>query len=289
VSESTHNVDDRLDWDLTIRPESGWFDLRLGELWRYRDLIWLFVRRDFVVFYKQTILGPLWYLLQPLLTTIMMTIVFSRLANISTDGVPPFLFYLSGTIAWSYFAQSLTQTSNTFISNASVFGKVYFPRMVVPVATVIIGFAQFGIQLALFLLVYAYYLLTGLAIDPSIWILVLPVALLQMAMLGLGMGMLVSSLTTKYRDLVFLMTFGVQLWMYATPVVYPSSIVPESVRHLYMMNPMASIVELFRFAFLGQGTIAIEYFAYSWISTLCVLFLGVVVFQRVERSFMDTV
>lgn len=289
MNPSTDNAGNRQEWDLTIRPESGWFDLRLPEIWKYRDLIALFVRRDFVVFYKQTILGPLWYLLQPLLTTVMMTIVFSKLAGISTEGVPPFLFYLSGTIAWSYFAQSLSQTSNTFISNAGVFGKVYFPRMVVPIATVIIGFAQFGIQLLLFLSVYTFYLITGSGLEPNLWILALPIALLQMALLGLGTGMLVSSLTTKYRDLVFLMTFGVQLWMYATPVVYPSSIIPEQYLGLYMLNPMASIVELFRYAFLGQGTVSVEYMAYSWISTLIVLILGILIFQKVERSFMDTV
>ena len=276
-------------WDLVIKPKRGWFDLDLKDIWRYRDLIGLFVKRDFVVFYKQTILGPLWYLIQPIFTTFVFTIIFGNIAKISTDGIPPFLFYLSGTVGWNYFANCLNGTSNTFINNAGIFGKVYFPRLIIPISTVIINMAQFLIQMSLFLVMYLFYYLTGTDIHPSIWVLGIPLALLQMALLGLGMGILISSLTTKYRDLVFLMTFGVQLWMYATPVVYPSSIIPKEYLAYYMLNPMASVIETFRYAFLSQGTLEPAYMAISWGVTLTILFLGVILFHRVEKSFMDTV
>lgn len=276
-------------WDLVIKPKRGWFDLDLKDIWKYRDLIGLFVKRDFVVFYKQTILGPLWYLIQPLFTTFVFTIIFGNIAKISTDGIPPFLFYLSGTVGWNYFANCLNGTSNTFINNAGIFGKVYFPRLIIPISTVIINMAQFLIQMSLFLVMYLFYYLTGTDIHPSIWVLGIPLALLQMALLGLGMGILISSLTTKYRDLVFLMTFGVQLWMYATPVVYPSSIIPKEYLAYYMLNPMASVIETFRYAFLSQGTLEPAYMAISWGVTLTILFLGVILFHRVEKSFMDTV
>ena len=276
-------------WDLVIKPKRGWFDLDLKDIWRYRDLIGLFVKRDFVVFYKQTILGPLWYLIQPLFTTFVFTIMFGNIAKISTDGIPPFLFYLSGTVGWNYFANCLNGTSNTFINNAGIFGKVYFPRLIIPISTVIINMAQFLIQMSLFLVMYLFYYLTGTDIHPSIWVLGIPLALLQMALLGLGMGILISSLTTKYRDLVFLMTFGVQLWMYATPVVYPSSIIPKQYLAYYMLNPMASVIETFRYAFLSHGTLEPAYMAISWGVTLIILFLGVILFHRVEKSFMDTV
>lgn len=276
-------------WDLIIKPHTGLFNLHLEDLWRYRDLILLFVKRDFVTFYKQTILGPLWYILQPLLTTIVFTVIFGRVARISTDGIPPFLFYLSGTVAWNYFANCLTETSNTFVSNAAIFGKVYFPRLTVPLSVVIINLLKFSIQLFLFLCFYVYFVSLGSLVRPTLIILWLPVMIFQMALLGLGMGILISSLTTKYRDLSYLMSFVVQLWMYTTPVVFPASIVPEKFRFLYMLNPMAPIIEMFRFAFLGSGMVNPVYISIGWCVTLCVLFTGIILFNRIEKSFMDTV
>ncbi len=214
-------------WSLVIRPQRNLFDLRLGELWQYRDLIGLFVRRDFVSVYKQTILGPLWYVIQPILTTVIFTIIFGRIAGLSTDGLPKFLFYMSGTVVWSYFADCLTKTSNTFITNSQLFGKVYFPRLAVPISILISGLIGFSIQFLLFIGFTIYYILIGAAVQPNIWILITPVLLVMMAGLGLGFGVIVSSLTTRYRDLRFLVTFGTQLWMYLTPVIYPVSSIPE--------------------------------------------------------------
>ena len=273
-----------------IRPVSGWFDLHLGDLWRYRDLIMLFVRRDFVAVYKQTILGPLWYVIQPLLTTIVFTIIFGRVARIPTDGLPPTLFYLAGLTTWNYFAGCLTKTSNTFIGNAAIFGKVYFPRLAVPLSVVISGLIGFAIQLALFLCFMAFYALKGMtfAVSPLL-LLFLPLLVVQVAALGLGFGIIVSSLTTRYRDLSFLITFGVQLWMYATPIVYPASRIPESWLWLISLNPMTPVVELFRYAFLGTGTVHPWQVAMSLVMTVLILFCGIVLFSRVEKSFMDTV
>lgn len=273
-----------------IRPVSGWFDLHLGDLWRYRDLITLFVRRDFVAIYKQTILGPLWYLIQPLLTTIVFTVIFGRVARIPTDGLPPALFYLAGLTPWNYFAGCLTKTSNTFISNATIFGKVYFPRLAVPLSIVISGLIGFVIQVALFLGFLAFYAVKGtaLAVNPLL-LLFLPLLMIQVAALGLGFGIIVSSLTTKYRDLSFLISFGVQLWMYATPIVYPSSRIPERWLWLISLNPMTPVVELFRYAFLGTGTIHPWQVGLSLAITLLVLCCGIVLFSRVEKSFMDSV
>ncbi|MCP4613473.1 MAG: ABC transporter permease [Planctomycetes bacterium] len=276
-------------WDLIIQPKKRWFNLHLHELWQYNDLISLFVKRDFVTFYKQTILGPIWYLLQPLLTTLVFTVIFSKVAHISTDGIPPFIFYLSGTICWSYFANCLKETSTTFVKNTSIFGKVYFPRLTIPISVVIINLAKFSMQLLLFLGFYVYFIMKGSVVRPTGIILLLPVFIFQMALLGLGTGIIVSSLTTKYRDLSFVMGFGVQLWMYATPVVYPASIVSEKYRWLYMLNPMASVLELFRYAFLGNGTLDIVYIAISWSITIFILFAGIVLFNRIEKTFMDTV
>jgi lipopolysaccharide transport system permease protein len=276
-------------WDLIITPKTGWFDLHLGDLWRYRDLIFLFVKRDFVALYKQTILGPLWYLIQPLLSTVIFTIIFGRIANIPTDGIPHFLFYLSGIICWSYFADCLNTTSNTFIANASIFGKVYFPRLAVPVSVVMSNMIKFCIQALLLSGFYAYYLIQGTAVHPTIYICCVPLLLLQMALLGFGFGILISSMTTKYRDLSLLVTFGVQLWMYATPVVYPLSQVPERFRFLYHFNPMAAVITNFRAVVLGIGEINVYDTAFSWGVTGLILCLGVVIFSRVEKTFMDTV
>ncbi len=239
---------------MIIEPQRGLFDLRLGELWRYRDLVLLFVRRDFVAVYKQTVLGPLWYLIQPLLTTITFTFIFGQMASLPTDGLPQFLFYISGTVVWSYFAACLTKTSETFVQNANLFGKVYFPRLAVPVSILISNLITFLIQFALFILFVVYFLLRGTQIQMHWeWVALSPVLILIMAGLGLGFGVIISSLTTKYRDLRFLVTFGVQLLMYATPVIYPVSSIPERFQWIILANPMTSIVEAFRYAFLGAG------------------------------------
>ena len=277
-------------WDMVIRPQRNLLDLRLGELLRYRDLILLFVRRDFVAVYKQTILGPLWYLIQPLLTTITFTIIFGRIASLPTDELPQFLFYMSGTVVWSYFAACLTKTSETFVQNAHLFGKVYFPRLAVPVSILISNLITFVIQFALFLVFVGYFLLRGTNIQVNwLWIGLSPILILMMAGLGLGFGIIVSSLTTKYRDLRFLVQFGVQLLMYATPVIYPVSSIPERFQWIILANPMTPIVEAFRYAFLGAWTVNTGQLLYSFGIMLVVVFLGSVIFNRVEQTFMDTV
>jgi len=283
------NLPDQDEWTLVIRPQRGWLDLRLGELRQYRDLVWMFVRRDFVSVYKQTILGPLWYLIQPLLTTIVFTVIFGRLAGLPTDGLPPFLFYLSGIVIWSYFAECLNKTSLVFVANANLFGKVYFPRLTVPLSIVLSNLASFGIQYLLFIAFVIYYMAIGAAVHPTWLVLLTPLLLLVMAGMGLGFGIIVSSLTTRYRDLRFLVGFGVQLWMYATPVVYPVSAVPEQLQWLIKLNPLTPIVESFRYAYLGAGTVSPASLAYSVVITLVVLLIGILLFNRVEATFMDTV
>lgn len=278
------------DWDMIIEPQRSLFDLRLGELWRYKDLVMLFVRRDFVAVYKQTILGPLWYLIQPLLTTIMFTFMFGQIAQLPTDGLPQFLFYMSGTVIWSYFADCLNKTSNTFVGNANLFGKVYFPRMAVPVSILISSLITFAIQFTLFLFFVLFFALRGSDIQPNWgWVAFSPVLLLMMAGLGLGFGIIISSLTTKYRDLRFLVTFGVQLLMYATPVIYPVSSIPERFQWIILANPMTPIVEAFRYAFLGAGSVSTGYLLYSFGFMLTVVFLGSLIFNKVEQTFLDTV
>jgi lipopolysaccharide transport system permease protein len=274
----------------TIEPQRSLFDLRLGELWRYRDLVLLFVRRDFVAAYKQTVLGPLWYLIQPLLTTLTFTVIFGNIASLPTDGLPQFLFYMSGTVVWGYFAACLTKTSETFVQNANLFGKVYFPRLAVPVSVLISSLVTFLIQFVMFLVFILYFAVRGTPIQPNwVWILLSPVLILMMAGLGLGFGVIISSLTTKYRDLRFLVQFGVQLLMYATPVIYPVSSIPERFQWIILANPMTPIVEAFRYAFLGAGTVDIYHLVYSFVFMLVVVFLGSVIFNRVEQTFMDTV
>ena len=258
-------------------------------MWRYRDLIWLFVWRDFVAYYKQTILGPLWYLIQPILTTVVFTVIFGNIAKLPTDGLPPFLFYLAGNTVWSYFSGCLTNTSNTFTSNATIFGKVYFPRLSVPISIIISNLISFGIRIGLFLCFLIYYLLVDTAIRPNWWVLLLPVLLLIMAGMGLGLGIIVSSLTTKYRDLQQLVSFGVQLLMYASPVIYPLSSVQGIWRWLIIANPMTPVIENFRMAFLGTSSLAPIYLIYSAAFTLVVLFVGVLIFNHIEATFMDTV
>jgi lipopolysaccharide transport system permease protein len=276
-------------WTKVIGPKKGWFDIHLSNLWNYRDLIGLFVKRDFVAFYKQTILGPLWFLLQPLFTTLVFTIIFGRIAQIPTDGVPQVLFYMCGIVIWNYFADCLNKTSDTFVSNANIFGKVYFPRLTVPVSIVITNLITFAIQLALFLSFLAYFYLAGSAIKISYWIFLTPLLLLQMAALGLGLGILISSLTTKYRDLRYVVGFGVQLWMYATPIVYPMSQIPEKWQWVFALNPMSATVETARHAFLGAGAIRPYNLGISLGMTALVLFAGIVMFSRIEKTFMDTV
>lgn len=285
----TQSDDNSPVWDIVLYSKTGWFDINLKELWQYRDLVTMFVKRDFVTLYKQTILGPLWYIIQPLFTTLVFTIIFGRVAKIPTDSLPPFLFYMAGNVMWGYFSASLSATSNTFNSNAGIFGKVYFPRLTVPLATVIVNFLQYTIQLILFLCFYFYFMLKGTPIQPCWWILALPVLVLQMALLTFGIGILLSSMTTKYKDIRFAMAFIVQLWMYATPIVYPLSQVPEWLLPYYILNPMVAIVESFRYMFFGTSAIQFGQIAVSWAGTFLFLFLGIVLFSRIEKTFMDTV
>lgn len=286
IKNSAHTTDQ---WTSIIHPRSGWFDIHLRELYRYRDLILLFVRRDFVAVYKQTILGPVWFVLQPLFSTIVFTIVFGMIAKIPTDGIPHILFYMSGIVCWNYFSTCLVKTSDTFIANANMFGKVYFPRLAVPVSVVCTNFITFIIQFLLFLLFLGYYYLRGTALHPNLWLLAVPFLVIEIATLGLGFGILISSLTTKYRDLVYLLNFGVQLWMYATPIVYPMSQIPPKWHWVFIINPMAAIVETFRYAFTGAGSINVDSLFWSACITLVVLVLGIIVFSRIEKTFMDTV
>jgi lipopolysaccharide transport system permease protein len=277
-------------WDLIIRPKTSWFDLHLGDLWRYRDLTAMFVWRDFVAQYKQTILGPLWHIIQPLFTTLIFTVVFGKMAKLSTDGLPPVLFYLGGVTCWSYFADCVNRTSLTFINNAGIFGKVYFPRLSVPVSLVISGMIKFGIQFALFLAFAVFYWAQSARVHPNAAIALTPLLLLLMAGLSLGAGIIVSALSTRYRDLQQLVKFGVQLMMFATPVVYPLSMIGGgSFRWLILANPMTPIVETFRYAYLGSGTFDAAYLCYSAGFTAAVLLLGIVLFNHVERTFIDTV
>ncbi|MGI6353568.1 MAG: ABC transporter permease [Lentisphaeria bacterium] len=282
-------MDDNTSFDTVITARSGWFDINFRELWRYRDLAFLFVKRNFIAYYKQTILGPAWAIIQPLLTTVVFTIVFGRLAKLPTDGVPPFLFYMCGNIAWGYFAGCLTATGSTFTQNAAIFGKVYFPRLTMPISTVMSQLISFAIQFLFFLGFLAFYsfLNKTVYLTPLIWL--LPFFLLQMALLGLGCGIIVSSLTTKYRDLTMLVSFGTQLWMYATPVVYPAAMVPEKWQNLYRLNPMVAIIEGFRDMFFSTGTFNWTDCGISWAVTLLMLGIGVVLFSKVEKTFMDTV
>ncbi len=277
-------------WTMIIQPRGAWWDLQLADVWHHRDLLWMFVWRDFVSVYKQTILGPIWFFIQPLLTTLMFTVIFSGVAKISTSGLPPMLFYLAGTTPWNYFSTCLTKTSGTFINNANIFGKVYFPRLVTPLSIVVSNLVQFSIQFLLFFIFFGYYLAKGAAIHPD-WLLIVvltPVLLLLMALLGLGSGILVSSMTTKYRDLNFLITFGVQLAMYGTPVIYPLANIPHKYRLWIELNPMSAIIETFRSIYLG-GAIPWDLLGVSTAVTLVLLMVGVAVFNRVEKTFMDTV
>ena len=276
-------------WDLIITPRKKWYDLQLADIWRYRDLIALFVRRDFVSRFKQTILGPLWHLLQPFMTSIVFTVIFGQIARLPTDGLPQILFYMSGTVLWNYFANCLTGTSQTFISNARLFGKVYFPRLVMPISLVISNLISFLIQFTFFLAFFLFFYLRGSDIALTTWAFTLPLLILLMAGLGLGFGIIISSLTTKYRDLSYLVSFGVSLWMYGTPVIYPVSSIPERWRWVADINPVTPLVETFRAGFLGVGDASWARLGYSAAFMLLALFIGVVIFNRVEKTFIDTV
>lgn len=277
-------------WTLIIQPHKKLWSVDFKEIWRYRDLITLFIKRNIIVQYKQTILGPLWFLIQPVLTVIMNMVVFGGIAKMSTDGIPQPLFYLAGNVCWFYFSDCLNQTSSTFRDNAGMFGKVYFPRMVVPISTVLSNLLRFGIQLLLFIAMYVYFFGIGVPIHPNVTILLIPILVMMMAGLGLGFGILISSMTTKYRDLSVLFGFIVSLWMYATPIVYPMSMVPsEKLKTIILLNPMTSIIEAFKYSFFGEGYFSWGALGYSFIFMCVLLMLGVVIFNRVQRSFMDTV
>ena len=277
------------DWDLTIEPQSSLFKLNLKDVWRYRDLLWLFVKRDFVSFYKQTILGPLWFFIQPLFTTITFTFIFGNLAGISTDGLPQPLFYMAGITAWAYFADCLTKTSTVFKDNANIFGKVYFPRLIMPLSIVASNLVRFMVQMLLFLIMIGYYAIQGANFNVTWAIALFPFLVLLMALLGLGLGLIITALTTKYRDLAFLITFGVQLLMYATTVIYPLSAAPIKYKYLIELNPMTGIIEAFRYGFLGQGELTWYSLGYSTLITLVSLVLGVVIFNKTEKTFVDTI
>ena len=286
-------------WDLEIKPQAHLLDINLREVWRYRDLLWMFVKRDFTAQYKQTILGPLWHFIQPLFTTVVFLVVFTNIAKISTDGVPPVLFYMSGITIWNYFSSCLNATSNTFVANAGIFGKVYFPRLVIPLSTVLSNIVKFGIQFLLLLAALLWYKLTSSTplasvdkFNPSIFtsLALIPTIILIMAGLGLGLGIIISSMTTKYRDLTVLIGFAVQLLMYATPVVYPlSTITSDKLRFWITLNPLTPLVEAFRYAMLGVGSFDYGSFGYSIGFMVITLFIGLLIFSKVEKTFMDTV
>ena len=279
------------DYTIEIRPKNGLFDIDFKELWRYRDLWWLFVKRNITTVYKQTVLGPLWYLIQPMITVVMYMVVFGGIAKISTDGLPQPLFYLAGISIWQYFSTCLNSTSNTFVANAGLFGKVYFPRLITPLVEVTSNLVKFGIQFGLFLVVYLYYqLFTPTVIHTNWYALLFPFLILVLAGLALGFGILFSSMTTKYRDLQFLLSFFVSLWMYATPVIYPlSTIENPKLRLIMSLNPITGIVEAFKYGMLGVGEFSWGMLAYSTVFMIVLVFVGIVIFNRVQRSFMDTV
>jgi len=273
----------------TLTPRKEILDLRLKEIIEYRDLLFLFIKRDITVTYKQTILGPLWFFIQPLLTTLMFLLIFWKIAGISTNGVPPVLFYMGGITLWNYFSESLRLTSDTFTKHASLFGKVYFPRLITPISIVVSNLVKFLIQFMLFLGVFFYYFFTDAAINPNITLLLIPFYLFVIAILALGFGLLISALTTKYRDLTFLIQFGIQLWMYATPVIYPISGIPVKFRPFIEANPLSSLVEAFKYGFTGAGTFNSGGLLYSFLFSIILFLTGLVIFNRTERNFIDTV
>lgn len=276
-------------WTLEILPKDKLLHINFKEIWQYRDLLMLLVRRDFVSVYKQTILGPLWFIIQPILTTLMFMVVFGGIAKISTDGMPQSLFYMAGIVTWTYFSACITTTSDTFITNANIFGKVYFPRVIIPLSIVVSKLISFGVQFVLFLAFFFYYYFTGANLHPNATLLLLPILIITSAGLGLGLGLIITSLTTKYRDFRFLIQFAIQLAMYASPVIYPLSTIPEKYKIYILANPMSAIIETFKYSFLGSGVFKWSYLAYSIGFMLITLLLGIIIFNRVEKSFMDTV
>jgi len=287
-SEPIEPKEDLSGWTV-LAPRGGLLDFRLGELWRYRDLILRFFRRDIVASYTQTILGPFWFVIPQIFTTIMFTVVFGKIGKIGTDGMPSMLFYMLGITAWNYFASCLSRCATTFSGNSGIFGKVYFPRLVMPCSTILANMMTFAIQFGLFLVFFGFYWLHGAAVHPNWRVVILPILLLQMGALGLGIGCIVSALTTRYRDLALGITFGTQLWMYASCVVYPLSQIPKEWRLLFILNPMVPIIESFRFAFLGGGIVEIWHLAVSAVLSAILLFVGLIMFSRAEKTFMDTV
>jgi len=276
-------------WDLTIEPQSNLLDLKLGQVWRYRDLLWLLVKRDFIAFYKQTILGPLWFFIQPIFTTVTYVFIFGRLAGISTDGIPAPLFYLTGITAWTYFADCLVKTSTVFTDNAGIFGKVYFPRLIMPLSIVISNLVRFGVQLTLLFLMMAYYSMQGASFQLSWYVLLFPLFVLIMAAQGLGFGMIISAMTTKYRDLAYLLRFGIQLLMYLTTVVYPLSSLSGQMKTIVGFNPMTPVIEGIRLGFLGAGSFDLQSLMYVILVTAILLLTGTVIYNKVEKSFVDTI
>ena len=276
-------------WTEEIKAKSNLWSINFAELWHYRDLLFMFVKKDFITFYKQTILGPLWFLIQPVLTMITFVVLFGRVAKLSTDGLPQIAFYLAGITVWNYFSEALTKTATVFKDNAAIFGKVYFPRLIMPLSIVCSGLLKFFVQFGLFVLVVLYYTFVTHQIQPNIWVLATPFLVLLMALFALGLGMIFSSLTTKYKDLIFLLTFGIQLFMYATPVVYPLSAIPQKYQYLVLLNPLTSIFECFRYGYLGSGSFEPISLLFSSIYILILLVVGTLIFNKVEKSFMDTV
>jgi lipopolysaccharide transport system permease protein len=277
------------DWNLVIKGHTSFFDLKFNDVWNYRDLLWMFVKRDFVSFYKQTVLGPLWFFIQPLFTTLVFTFVFGNLAKISTDGLPQQLFYLSGITAWNYFSDCLTKTSTVFRDNASIFGKVYFPRLIMPLSIVVSNLVRFLVQLLLLVIMMVYFGAQDASFEVTYAIIFFPFLVALMALLGLGLGLIITAMTTKYRDLTFLVSFGVQLLMYGTTVIYPLSAAPEKYKKIIELNPMTGIIEAFRFAFLGKGEFSVWSIGYSVLVTIVVLLLGVIIFNKTEKNFVDTI
>jgi lipopolysaccharide transport system permease protein len=276
-------------WDLEIKPQTKIFNFQFKDVWQYRDLLVLLVRRDFVSFYKQTIFGPLWFFIQPIFTTIIFTFIFSRMAGISTEQAPAPLFYLTGTVAWNYFAECLTKTSTVFKDNSNIFGKVYFPRLIMPLSIILSNLVKFGVQFLLFVLVMAWYLIRKDNVHPNMYMALFPVIVLLLALQGLGFGLIVTALTTKYRDLAFLVTFGIQLAMYATPVIYPLSTAPKQIKAIIALNPLSGLMETFRYGFLGTGQFYAGYFYYSVTFSVIIFFVGLIIFNKVEKNFVDTV
>ncbi len=275
-------------WTETIESKHGLLDLKLKEVWRYRDLVYMFVKRDFVSGFKQTILGPIWFFINPIFTTVVYLIVFGNIANLPTDGAPKILFYLAGVTLWNYFSACLTGTSNVFAGNAAIFGKVYFPRLVMPLTIVISNLMRFGVQMGLFLAVFIYYFAKG-EVQPNLWILATPFLIILMAAFALGMGMIFSSLTTKYRDVQMLLGFGVSLFMYVTPVIYPISALPAKFKAIAYYNPLSGIFECFKYAWLGAGEFSGSMLLISTFIIFALLAVGTVIFNKVEKGFMDTV